>query len=312
MANRPGPARPEPPPPKFVIWAPPYSETWGGSIVLHLLCARLNERGERAFVWPSDKPYLSLRSPPRRFLEALSRYVRRRRDPFPLGPFANPVARRRDLRDAVVLYPEVVNGNPLGARHVVRWFLHRPGFHGGGRDYGKDELYFQILDVFNDPAINPRPSPRLEVMYVNPAYRDRGYPERSGSCYMMRKGEGRALVHDLSDSIRLDGLSHERIAEEMNRRERFYCYDPYTMFTQYAAICGCIPIVVPEAGKTSEDWQPDVTKRYGHAYGEDEIPWAVATRHLLLEAIARRRAEEDRMVDGFRERCRRWYGERTR
>ncbi len=47
--------------------------------------------------------------------------------------------------DSIVLYPEVVSGNPLKAAKVVRWTLNSPGLLGGDAHYADDEMVF----VFN-------------------------------------------------------------------------------------------------------------------------------------------------------------------
>jgi hypothetical protein len=295
--------------PKFVIHTPSFSETNGGAIVLHLLCHRLREQGEQALLWPRDRPLPRLGGNPRRFLGALRYALTRRARRFSTGPFPNRLARRRDLGDAIVVYPEVVSGNPLGGRQVVRWLLHKPGYHSGGViDYGRDDLYFFVVDAYNDPALNPDLENKLDLVWFHEAYRDEGRPHREGSCYMMRKGEGREISHDLRDSVRLDGMPHEAIADQFNRRKYFYCYDIYTMYTLYAAICGCIPVIMPEPGLSKTDWRPCEDTRYGLAYGTDDVDWAVATRGKMLEMLRHRREEEDRMLRRFVRKCVERYG----
>lgn len=296
--------------PKFIIWAPPFDEKAGGAIVLHLLCHRLNEMGRTAFLWPGPQP--RLRWPPRLrpTLSWLRYTLTRRRRRYATGPFRAKLASGKDIAGAIVVYPEIVNGNPLGATHVVRWFLHKPGHHTGLVDYGPGELYFFIVDAFDEPDINPSPDNRLTLQWVNEIYRDRGGRQRSGSCYLMRHGAGRSLTHDVHDSVPIDALSHAEKADMFNRCERFYSYDPYTFYLWYAAICGCIPIVVPEPGVSKQAWKTEEADRYGIAYGEDDIAWAVTTREKLLDKLCRRRTEEDRMVRAFIAKCTDWY--RTR
>jgi hypothetical protein len=139
---------------------------------------------------------------------------------------------------------------------------------------------------------------------MNGAYHDGdGGGTRQGSCHMMRKGAGRPLVHDTRDSPCLDGLSHEEIAAEFRRRERFYSYDPFTMYSWYAAICGCIPVVVPLPGVPKLEWIAEEEDRFGIAYGDDDVAWAVATRGKLIARLRDRRSSEDWMVRRFIERC---------
>lgn len=64
-------------------------------------------------------------------------------------------------------------------------------------------------------------------------------------------------------------------------------------------MCGCTPIVVPEEGRSREDWFPNPSDRYGLAYGWDDVDAAVATRGPLLDKLARTREAEDDMLRAF-------------
>ena len=295
---------------KFVIWTTPFDDTEGGSIALHHLCKRLTEAGQIARIWPNCRPW-TVGVPARARLRLRLSYAASRKDSnFPIGPFRNRLASWRDCHDGIVIYPEIVSGNPLGAKRVVRWFLHRPGFHTGQVNYGRDELYFFFQDAFNDPSINQMHDNRLTLYWMNEEYYDRGYQSRSGSCYLMKKGAGREIQHDLSQSVLIDGMTHSEKADQFNVRERFYSYDLYTMYSHYAACCGCIPIIVPDPCVSKSEWYPNEEDRYGIAYGEDDIPWAIETRPALMARLRERRLEEDRMLDDFITKCRALFGDK--
>lgn len=296
---------------KFVILAQSFDDRSGGTIALHLLCQRLTEAGETALIWPLDRPRLQWWRDPRRFLGWARYHITGQRRRFNHGPFATKLARARDLRDAVVLYPEVVPGNRLRARHVVRWLLHKPGFHTGKVGFGADDLLFHYQAAFNDPTLGTHADNLLTLTWLNDTYGDLGVGHRSGSAYLIKKGRGRPIVHDLTNSTLVDALGHAEKAAVFNRVERFYTYDPYTLYSRYAAICGCVPIIVPEPGVTREQWVPREEDRYGLAYGEEDIDWAIATRPLLIERIARERSEEDAMLRSFIAQCKAMVAGRT-
>lgn len=293
-------------PRKFIVWAYPFDDTVGGVIALHLLCRRLNELGETAMLWPAWRPALRGRHGPRGWLRWAWRRVRWRAS-FN-NPFGLPLARSRDLDGAVVVYPEVVAGDPLRADHTVRWLLHRPGFHTGKAEYGRDDLFFFYQEAFDDPAHNPDPTARLTLTWFIDAYRRTGAGPRRGTAYILRKGKGRPIRHDLAGSVLVDEMSHEERAAVFNRVERLYCYDLYTMYTVYAALCGCVPVVMPDPDLSKERWTPDERDRYGIAYGEADVPWALATRGLLEERLRSVRAEQDDMVRRFVAKCRDRFG----
>ena len=288
---------------KFVIVADSFDDRSGGGIVSHLLCQRLVEAGEAAFLWPVDRLRLQFWRNPRRYLGWLRYQITRRHHLFNHGPFATTLATGGDLKDAVVVYPEIVAGDPLRGRGVVRWLLHKPGFHTGKVDYGAEDLFFYYQDAFHDPSLGDYRQNRLVVTWWNQAYRRFNHGERSGSCYLVKKGHDRPLVHDLHDSVLIDDLTHEEKAAVFNRTRYFYTYDLYTLYARYAALCGCIPIVVPQPGLARDQWVPYEEERYGIAYGDEEVDWAVATRPLLLDGIEREKAVEDAMVRSFIDKC---------
>ncbi len=262
--------------PTYIIYTPGYDENGGGSIVLHKLCHILNELGESALLWPM-RPLN-----PQGLWRRLHDLIAPKR--FNVSPsLLTPIAEKKKLdHEVIVLYPEIIPGNPLGACNVARWLLNKPGFLTGRMEFGRGDLYFKFDDFCDDLQVTGGNSQQLFLFSLNPCYQDKGNTNRSGSCYIFRKGKGRPLVHDLRDSVQIDGLSHEEIANIFNRTRVFYSYDEETMYSQFAAMCGCISIVIPASGKSREEWaRGHRLSRYGIAYGLDDIDHAVTTKHLV-------------------------------
>jgi len=88
----------------FVIAAPGYRHDSGGIVALHRLCDVLNRLGHLAVLLPLDGNTATVPG------------------------WHTPVVADASAADgAVVVYPEIVPGNPLGGSRVVRWLLNRPG-----------------------------------------------------------------------------------------------------------------------------------------------------------------------------------------
>ena len=178
-----------------------------------------------------------------------------------------------DNDEYVVIYPEVVMGNPLKAKNVVRWLLHTPGFHTNQTNYGPNELYFRFsveTPYFSHPGSTTSEQFLTVVHFPTEIYNMGGASqERQGTAYCMRKGAGKEIVHDLRDSICIDGKSHEEIAEIFKRVKTFYCYDTRTAYYYFASLCGCETIVIPDEGISEEEWLPQPVSRVGIRYGID-------------------------------------------
>ncbi len=295
----------------FVVYAPGFKETSGGRIALHRLVDVLNRTGHRALLWPARRPLWNDARPVASLAAAGRWQWRQWHRPFRTHPsFAAPLATAADLADAVVVYPETVRGNPLRSTRVVRWLLHRPGFHRGHVEYGAHDRYFFFGKAFDDPQLNPHGGDNLlRVVWV----RDDLYhpPEvetpRQGTAVLWRKGRGRTPVHEARDAVVVDGLSHAEMATVFRRVQTCVSYDPYTMYSLYAALCGCDSVVVPEPGLEKTDWRPAEAERYGIAYGFDDLAWARATRPLVLQHLKALESASNATARQFVDRCRVYF-----
>lgn len=287
----------------FIIFAPSYDEKIGGVIVLHHLASLLSEAGRDVRLWPFEKPPSRGWWPWRALLWHLRELVRRylALGGFKVAPGAClRLARSSDLEGAIVLYPEVVDGNPLQAERVVRWFLHRPGFHTGKVGFGAKELHFFYQKAFDFKFEGAQSGGELFLVKIfTDIYKNEGKENRSGRCYILKKGANRVAGMDLSDGVVIDDLEHRDIAKIFNRVEYCISYDPYTLYSFYAAMCGCKSIIVPLEGLSKEQWQPSEELRYGLAYGEDDLEYAALTLPKLVKAWSTKDAANKRAVANF-------------
>lgn len=291
----------------YVIYAPGYSQDVGGVMALHSLCDVLVRTGARASIWPFN---IAPQNPPAKLRQRIKLAVRNLLAPPAPMPLVvrprhrTPVATPADLRHAVVIYPEVVEGNPLGAERVVRWFLNKPGRLTGKTGFGQGELYFFFQEAFNDPSINPHPDNKLMLITVlDDVYRVTNAGPRSGTCYILRKGKSRVPNPEALDGVVIDGKSHAEVAAIFNACEYCVSYDLYTMYSYYASMAGCKSVVMPEPGVSKAEWQPVDALTYGIAYGFDDLRHAEQTKPQMIEYFKRQEQDNTKAVVEFRQKC---------
>lgn len=286
----------------FIVYAPRYDDTSGGAIVLHKLCHLINNLGEHAYIWPMGKPPHPQSPLFSWFINATLYYGSRlyRKRYSTRDGFLTPFAQHPHISNAVAVYPEITKGNPLGADHVVRWLLYNPSFYKTNFNYAPDELCFYYQPAFDNPDILIERGGQLSVVdHLHDIYFQWNHGPREGICYIIRKGKVRSDLPKLNNLFIVDNLAHKELASIFNRYKYCYSYDSYTMYTTYAALCGCIPVIIPLPGISKEDWQPVEDNRYGHAYGMDDIEYAVSTRDFLSVKILGHERENLEMTSRF-------------
>ena len=154
----------------YYIHAPHYAQTSAGIRCLHLLCHWLNRMGERAFmIITSDHP--------RPVNDDLL---------CPLLTLEISTLHFAQGKTPVVIYPEVVGGNPLQAKCVVRYLLNYPGHLGGDAQFDETEMVVAFSRVLAQSYIKTAlvlHMPVLDTHLFQP-----GNPgARSGSVYYAMK-----------------------------------------------------------------------------------------------------------------------------
>ena len=275
---------------KFIIYAPNFDENSGGIMVLHRLCDLLNKQGEQAYIWLWPQSFR---------LGNKGIYKK----------FNTPLAKIYDLDDnAIVVYPEVVSGNPLKAKNVVRWLLYKPGFFTGEVNYGKDELFFYFQKEHIPPEFNIPDENRLFIgLSFLDVYKQTNFGARKGTCYILRKGKNRKIAHNIKNSILIDGKSHKEIVEIFNNVKCCISYDLYTAYSNYAAICGCKSIVIPEEGLTRDKWVTNEEYGYGIAYGFNDLNYAEKTKDKLFSQVQKQEKENEELVRKFIYKCKTFF-----
>lgn len=295
---------------KFVIPAASYDVDVGGIIVVHKLCHLLNELGFEAYLYPvlvNDK--VLARRLFARTSNAIPAIKRLTGKGFVTNPeFNTPllsIGSATKKPGTIAIYSETIEGNPLAVQHIVRWFLHRPGFHTGKSEFGTGEFHVDFNEFLNgyDPGENfLAPESLMVVHFPIDIYNlDGAIPqsERTEIAYCVRKGELKPGVIDPETAICIDGLSHTECAKVLKRSKLFVSFDPYTAYSSFAALCGASSLVVPPEGMTRADWYQDEGASFGIAFGEDDLERANATRERVLPYLLEKEARSRDRVASF-------------
>jgi hypothetical protein len=170
--------------------------------------------------------------------------------------FCNQFETVDEINDnTIVIYPEVISGNPLNCKKVVRWILLALGIEmpinhyeswgltslkNGLSSDGSYNLIYQWESIQNN-------IPQLAVPWFNPIFKNKNNV-RTKTCYLIKKGilihKSIKYIHE-GNSICIDNMSISEKCNIFNQCKRFYCYDPNTAYMIFAVSCGCPVIMYP-------------------------------------------------------------------
>ena len=204
----------------YMICTPPFCKS-NGVRVLHLLYKQLEKRGMDVYLYCPVQ-----NQPDYKYIEYDMQldYLK---------------------EEGIVIYPEVVSGNPLNFKRVVRYVLYYPGKLGGDKEYDKGEMIFthdRMFTLLGDV---------LTVPYVDTTLFYDDKRPKTQDCYFVYKG---GKWRDAPETRGLTEINmswpekREELAELLRSTGTLYSYDDCTSLLEEAALCGCKPKIITETG----------------------------------------------------------------
>jgi hypothetical protein len=278
--------------PKIVIEAPGYTHLSSGVRCLHLLCDSLNRLGVRAAV-TADVVDSRLNTP---------------------RPYMGTISDHPAILDrSIVIYPEVVAGNPLRAKNVVRYLLNIPGYFNdaGLETYGAEDYFLHFADEFCPPGLKSR---RLRLPLVDTAvFTPPPHAKRNGFLvYSARYQPDVAAFPDWIDNITMISSAAPRdppAIAALYRSSRAFIVGERTAAIAEALHCHCPVIILPHAGF---DYEPVVAFAGGLGltvgFGKEGLARATETAPAFRAHYAAQFVDVDAAILEFVSDAARYFG----
>jgi hypothetical protein len=145
----------------------------------------------------------------------------------------------------IAIYPEIYNGNPIGANTIVRYILQKPGMMGKGTpgtssfrpgptEFGPNDKIFAFSRLYMKDLSQNRYMflPILDMHLFN----NQNKPRTKKFYYV---GKGINTNQHSPDATELPRMQNQqKLADMMNDCEVLYVYDPVTALSEIARLCG--------------------------------------------------------------------------
>lgn len=229
---------------RFLIVAPMYTDKSAGIVVLHELCDALNKRGYPSAIHFIGQTGLMVSNQPGYYGPGLKWYQ-----------LADYEEAQQFINEGVVIYPEVVTGNPLNAPRVVRYLLNSEGF------VAKNSMQATAQDFIlaYQESYHPNPHAILtKPCHFNVFNTENSLPvmERKMDMTYIGKGAHHGECYVLPDSVELTRTwpsNRAELAILLKNTRYLYTWDYRTQTVTDAMLCGAIPIFMSLAPLNSYD-----------------------------------------------------------
>lgn len=217
--------------------------------------------------------------------------------------------------NTIVIYNQDTYSNPLGIPNISRWMLYTPQEH--IRETWKDTDFVFTYGNHDTlkKGINEVQGELIAMDFHLDTFKNLNNPQRKGFCHLLHKHtspNAKLFLNELN-STSLDNWKSNGVwnymAQEFNKHKYFITYDQLSFWPQVAALCGCIPIVMNPPKHDQICYDPSTTpkeyrtenplKKYGVAFGFNDIQHAINTNHLVRSHLENMDNENKKTIDNF-------------
>ncbi len=193
----------------------------------------------------------------------------------------------------IVIYPEIIEGNPLNAKNVIRFILFSLKLNNRYNIINTWDKTDYIINWLKWEKSNEKYI-QIYLPFIDLDYKNLNLKRSNNTCCLIKKGlyfyDDNDIIYEIYKNkyILLDKLNKQDIINYFNTCKYFYTFDPVTAYTAYAIICGCIPIIKPLKNYNKEEYINTFLScelcslRNGFAYGDspEEIENAEKTLEI--------------------------------
>lgn len=156
---------------------------------------------------------------------------------------------KRPEVDCIAIYPEILHGNPVNTRYVVRYILNTPGVMGavgadgtftpGPTEFPATDMQYFFSQMFSRDQVHDNKLLFLPAIDLH-TFKNTNQGKRDKVCYLVGKGQNKNIhPHDAIPLSRQFALNQGALAELLNECRVMYCYDDLTAMMECARLCGC-------------------------------------------------------------------------
>lgn len=262
----------------FIVYCGTLDIYSGGSISLHTLLKNLKKKG-------------------------LSVYWRTWDEREKFNTFDKSIKEASDkiLKNSIVIYPEVVNLNPLNSRFVIRWLLNKPQFLNPDALFTDQELFFYMQKSFLPKNLKVNKNRELaQNTFFTDIYFNKNLERNFDYCTLIHKGHKYHTKDKIiPKGLVIDKMSHQEKADILNKSKYLISFDPYSTNMRYAVMCGCIPIIIPVKNLREFEWRSGLKNTNGIAYGYENLNFANSTRNEFFKFHLKNLKEQDKHINNF-------------
>jgi O-antigen biosynthesis protein len=191
--------------------------------------------------------------------------------------FLNTIPQNTDF---IAIYPEIYQGNPTYANHVVRYLLNKPGVMrtngvAGPTIFDKTDQIWTFSQLYN---VSPYKVYDRHILFLpvcnTHLFKVTNKDRRNKSCKLIGKGRDLHLkeTEGLFEITRPFANDQAALADYLNECDIMYSYDNNSAMFEIARLCGCRVKIIPSIYTKDEfkNYEPGMN---GISYGlEEDVP----------------------------------------